>query len=170
MRTLISRLTAFMVDWLVLFAVLAAPQFAIMTLTGSWFLDQDSSPVASWAWVGISVTLPSLAYFVLSDHTPRGQTFGKQVMKIGVRSDDAFRLTWSQALVRNIVKLIPWELTHIMIFFPEPFSEDDPSSGKLALMMLSSIAFVLWLVAPFFDRPSFRALHDRVAGTRVQRV
>lgn len=155
-----------MIDWLVLFAVFAAPQFAIMAISGTWFLDEDSSPVLQWAWVGMSVTLPSYLYFVLSDRSSDGQTLGKRTMNLAARSDVATRMSWVQALVRNAVKLLPWEATHIMIFFPEPFG-DVPSGGKVALMVIANGLMITWLLAPLVDRPHFRALHDRVSDTRV---
>ena len=167
MRLYARRLVAFMLDWVVLFIALAAPQFAIMTITGWWFLDQDSSNVLTWAWVGISVTLPSLAYFTLCDRSPGGMTVGKRIMGVAVRPAGGERMTWGQALARNIVKLIPWEATHIMIFFPEPFGSESLSAGKIALMTLSNVLFVAWLLAPLVDRPKFRGIHDRMAGTTV---
>ncbi len=167
MWILLRRLIAFSLDCLILFLLFAAPQFLILTITGRWFLDEDSSNVLTWAWVGVSVTLPSLAYFTLCDSSRRGMTIGKRMLGLSVRSTRGHCVTWGQALGRNIVKLIPWEATHIMIFFPEPFGDDDPSPGKITLMVVANVLVLLWLVAPLSDRPRFRALHDRVSATVV---
>lgn len=167
MLTFLKRLFAFSVDWVVLFMVLAAPQFAVMLLTGRWFLDQDSSNIIQWAWVGLSVTLPSLAYFAVSDASRRGQTVGKRLTGIAVRSVDGSEMSWRQALLRNVVKLVPWEATHVMIFFPEPFDAEAMSVGKIGLMILSNVLLVVWLLVPLLDRRRFRAVHDRVGRTLV---
>jgi uncharacterized RDD family membrane protein YckC len=163
---LVRRLIAFLLDQVVLFAVLAMPQFLIAALSGSWFLDESSSNVLIWAWVGISVTVPSLIYFVVSDASKGGTTLGKRVLGLSVCANDRSRVSLGQSVLRNIVKLIPWEATHIMIIFPEPFG-DDLGAGKIALMIVSNILLVVWLIAPILDRPRCRALHDRVARTRV---
>ncbi len=167
MRILPPRFIAFSFDCLILFLLFAAPQFLIMKITGRWFLEEDSSIVLTWAWVGVSVTLPSLAYFTLCDSSRRGMTIGKRMLGLAVRSTRGCRVTWGQALGRNIVKLIPWEATHIMIFFPEPFGDGDPSPGKTALTVVANVLVLLWLVAPLSDRPRFRAIHDRVSATVV---
>jgi uncharacterized RDD family membrane protein YckC len=163
----VLRLVALMVDCTVLFTVLAAPQFAIMALTGRWFLDQNSAGVVTWAWVFVSVVIPSFVYFAICDRMRDGVTVGKRVTRLSVRPTDGTPMTWSRAIVRNAVKLIPWEATHIMIFFPEPFSDDPLSTGKIMLMSVANVLLVVWLVVPLLDRPDFRAVHDRVASTRV---
>jgi uncharacterized RDD family membrane protein YckC len=161
---LIHRLFAFFLDWVVLFLVLAAPQLAVMYLTGSWFLDENSSNVLTWGWVGISVTLPSLIYFVVCDASAKGMTVGKHVFGLSVRATGGSRVKLRQSLGRNVVKLIPWEATHIMVSFPEPFG-DDLSTGKNTLMILTDVLLVTWLLVPLYGCPGRRALHDRAAGT-----
>lgn len=170
MRIFLRRLIAFFLDCLILFLLLAAPQFLIMTMTGRWFLDEESSNVVTWAWVGLSVTLPSLAYFTLCDGLRRGMTVGKRLMGIAVMRPDGASMGLKRALGRNIVKLIPWEATHIMIFFPEPFGDEDPSPGKVALMMIANVLLAAWLIVPLLDQPRFRSVHDRVAETEVAAI
>lgn len=167
MQLFIRRLIAFGIDCTVLFAVLAAPQFAIMVLTGRWFLDQDSASVLTWAWVFVSIVVPSFAYFTVCDGLRDGVTIGKRLVRLSARPTDGLPMTWQRAAIRNVVKLIPWEATHIMIFFPEPFSDDPLSIGKMVLMWLANVLLVVWLAVPLLDRPLYRAIHDRLARTRV---
>lgn len=166
MRTVIARLIAFIIDWVVLCALFVVPQ-AILALTiDNWPFTYGTSQLAGWLWVLGTVSLPSWLYFTLSDRSSRGATVGKRVMKLAVRANDGSMLPRGRALIRTAVKLLPWEMTHIMVFFPEPFGE-ELTTAKIVLLVIVDALLLIWLVAPFLDRKRHRALHDRVAATHV---
>lgn len=166
MRALIRRLLAFMIDWVVLFAVFALPQ-AIIALFVEWPISYGTNTFVGWGWVLLTVSLPSWLYFTLSDSSSGGATVGKRVLGLSVREVDGERLPRRRALLRTAVKLLPWEMTHIMVFFPEPFGE-ELTPGKIVLLVIVDVLLLVWLVAPWLDRPRYRALHDRAAGSEVQ--
>src|SRR5699024_611410 len=69
LRRLLRRLIAFMIDWLVLFAVLVAPQAVIALLWPGWPLADIDNGWFAWGWVVLTVSLPSWVYFTLSDNS-----------------------------------------------------------------------------------------------------
>lgn len=166
MRLVIRRLVAFALDWVVLFAVFVAPQFLLAVVLDNWVLDYDSPPLLSWAWVTLTVSVPSWMYFVLSDSSMSGATVGKRLMRLSVRDGFGERLSRGRALIRTAVKLLPWEASHVMVFFPEPFG-DELTTAKIVMLVIVDALLLVWLAAPFLDRPRHRALHDRAAGSGV---
>lgn len=169
MILLLKRLVAFMIDWVVLFCVFALPQFILALMLGRWVLSYDSPPLAIWAWVALTVSVPSWIYFTLSDSSAAGATLGKRLFGLAVRDLKGGRIGQWRALARTAVKLAPWEMTHIMIFFPEPFG-DEIGTAKIVLIMIANALLIVWLAVPLLDRPGHRAIHDLVARTRVIRT
>ena len=166
MSLVIRRLVAFVLDWVVLFVVFVAPQFVLAVVLDTWVLDYDSPPLLSWAWVTLTVSVPGWIYFVLSDSSATGASLGKRLIGLAVRDESGERLSRGRALVRTAVKLLPWEATHIMVFFPEPFGE-ELTTTKIVMMVVVDVLLLVWLAAPFLDRSRHRALHDRAAGSAV---
>lgn len=154
-----------MLDWVVLFVVLVAPQGLMALAWDGWPLNSVENGWLAWAWVVLTVSIPSWVCFTLCASSRRGATAGKRVMKLAVRDQDGGERPRSRALLRTAIKLLPWELTHVMIFLPEPFGE-TLTPFKIAMIVLVNALMVIWLVAPIAN-PSRRALHDLVTGTVV---
>ncbi len=74
---MISRHIAFVLDWLVLFVVLVAPQAMIALIWNDWPLKDVENGLLAWGWVVLTVSVPSWFYFTLSDRSGRGATVGK---------------------------------------------------------------------------------------------
>lgn len=163
------RLVAFIIDWVMLCALFVVPQ-AILALTiANWPFTYGTSQFVGWLWVLGTVSLPSWLYFTLCDSSARGATVGKRLMKLAVRDACESTLPRGRALSRTAMKLLPWEMTHIMIFFPEPFGE-ELTTARIFLLVIVDVLLLIWLLAPFLDRPRHRALHDRVADSSVIRI
>jgi uncharacterized RDD family membrane protein YckC len=62
------------------------------------------------------VTLPVTLYFALSESSPRQATWGKQKLQLRVVGRNHDRLSFWRALGRTILKFIPWELSHTLIW------------------------------------------------------
>ena len=167
MVLVVRRLTAFVADWVVLFAVVVAPQAVIGLMWEDWPMNDVSNGYVAWLWVVLTVSLPSWIYFTLCDSSAVGATLGKRVMGVRVRAIPDGRLSRSGALVRTAVKLLPWELTHVMIFLPEPFG-DELTPFKTMMIVLVNVLLVVWLIVPFLNA-SHRALHDYAAKSCVVR-
>lgn len=169
MRIVIRRLIAFALDWIVLFAVFVLPQALIGLLWDGWPLLHVDEGWLAWGWVVLTVSVPSWIYFTLSASSARGATAGKRALGLAVRdAESGGRLPRGRALLRTAVKLLPWELTHVMIFLPEPIGE-TLSPFKIAMIVVVNGLMLTWLAVPLI-RPDRRALHDLVAGSVVTRA
>lgn len=168
MGTVLRRLVAFVLDWIVLFLVLVAPQAAIGLAWDGWPMNDVSNGYLAWGWVVLSVSLPSWIYFTVFDSTRDGATVGKRFLNLAVRNADGGELPRSRALVRTAVKLLPWELTHVMIFLPEPFG-DEFTPFKTTMIVVVDALLLTWLAAPFVN-PSRKAIHDLAASSVVVNV
>lgn len=87
------------------------------------------------------------------------------MLRLSTRSWEGGALPRIRALRRTAVKLLPWELTHVMIFVPEPFGE-TLTPFKIAMIVIVDALLLAWFIAPFLDRRR-RALHNRVTESDV---
>ncbi|HJP72005.1 MAG TPA: RDD family protein, partial [Candidatus Limnocylindria bacterium] len=103
---------AYLVDICVLAAVLLPVAFLSGTALGTEGLSGPDIYLRALALV----SLPSWAYFILTDRLADGRSVGKRVL--GLRSTDGRGNppSWGQAIVRTAVKLLPWELVHLAFF------------------------------------------------------
>lgn len=105
----------------------------------------------------------SIIYFGAM-HAARGQTVGKIAGKLKVVNDiDASPITTQTAYVRALAYAGPGLLTGFVAF-----------AGSRALMSMTSMIVMAYLlinvIFALIDSGRQRALHDRIAGTRIVKV
>ncbi len=112
---------------------------------------------------GFSV-LPVLVYLTVTEARPAQATWGKRRGGLLVVGPGGRRPGWGRAAARNAVKLLPWQLAHIavarLILGVDDVVTIVVTDGLAIVIPVVSVAMVV------LD-PQRRALHDRVAGTRV---
>ncbi len=69
------------------------------------------------------------------------------MLGLSTRSSEGGALPRIRAFRRTAVKLLPWELTHVMIFVPEPFGE-TLTPFKIAMIIVVNALLLVWLVTP----------------------
>ena len=62
------------------------------------------------------VTLPVTLYFAISESSPSQATWGKRRLKLKVTAGDGHRISFWRSLARTLLKFIPWELSHTLIW------------------------------------------------------
>ena len=162
---------AFLVDYLVIavwIAVVVGVGFwlraAAPDLAGSLFGD----PLTAEATGFVALTLPVGLYFALSEAGPRGATLGKRRLGIRVIGDGGSAVSLGRSVLRTVLKLAPWELSHAIIWrYASPGSAPDA--------VLTAGLVVVWgliganLAAALLDDRR-RSLYDRLSGTSVVRA
>lgn len=113
--------------------------------------------------VFLATVLPAGAYLGLTEATGQA-TLGKRRQGLQVVDRDGAPPDPARIAVRTAVKLLPWQLAHIavgriMLGVRQPWLVWPCYVGSLAGPVVS--------VAQALRDPAGRALHDRVAGTRV---
>jgi uncharacterized RDD family membrane protein YckC len=62
------------------------------------------------------ITLPITLYFAVSESSLQQATWGKQRLKLKVGERNGNRMSFWRALGRTILKFVPWEISHTLIW------------------------------------------------------
>ena len=159
-----KRLFAYWLDFVLLVICLVVPQWLIFVLTSGFPFNRLNTGLEIELWVMLSISLPVWLYFVLFE-VYQQQSFGKKLLKLVVVNDTGSKLTLKQAFLRTLIKLLPWELTHIIILIPEPWwSVQEPK--YVFLIYIPNFIMLLYVVMLFVNK-GVKGLHDYLPHTQV---
>lgn len=133
----------------------------LIGITDEWFHNSWNMEL----YVLISISMPIWFYFTYFDSHKSKGSFGKRILKLSVVDLQGDRIHWRTSFGRTLLKLLPWEVTHIGAIFPTPiYFEDNPE-----LRILSIIGLLLLMVyaGSILQNRHQRSIHDRLMGTRV---
>lgn len=162
-----QRLAAYLLDVAMLFGVLMLIQMAIWFLGKGFPYSFFSSGIHIELWVLLSMSLPAWLYFTLNEKSVRQATFGKRLFHLQVAHANGSRIGFWRALLRTVVKLLPWELTHITLLIPVPMW-GDPSPGMRIGLIVVYLLIGLYLGVMFLNRRR-QSIHDLALNTVVIR-
>lgn len=110
------------------------------------------------------LTFPVSVYFIICDSRLVGRTFGKKKMGIQVVHQDGQQLSLLHSLVRVILKFLPWELSHYLVYrFVDVGDEGVPFS--LLIIIVYALIIVYILTAIFTKKK--QSLYDLICKTEV---
>jgi uncharacterized RDD family membrane protein YckC len=162
-----KRLFAFLIDYLVI-AGYAVVLFGLAVLGFELF---GASPAISNPIVGqmvgfITLTLPVFLYFFITEKGKRKGTIGKRKLKIQVETE-AVNLTRNM-LLRNILKLLPWEIAHTGVHWVVYYSNNNPEVPYWiwAFLIIPQIAVVLYFFSIIFYKGE-SSFYDKIAKTKI---
>ncbi|WP_145135144.1 RDD family protein [Paenibacillus sp. Y412MC10] len=165
MKLTLVRLTAYGLDFIMLAVVLVGFQLAAYHLTGGFPFDRLDKGYQIECWVLATMSFPVWLYFIVSEYF-FGATLGKKLLRLSVTRRDGGRISFIQAAGRTCLKLLPWELTHLIVLVPDPWwSIQEPPYP--ALVLIPNGMILLYIVFLLLNRGK-RALHDIPAGTSVR--
>lgn len=165
MKIIIKRMVAYWLDFVILAMVLISLQWTLYTVLGGFPFEYLKKGYQIELWVLTSMSLPVWVYFILFEFTKR-QTLGKRMLKLEVINEKGRNIKFSQALLRTFIKLLPWELTHLIILVPTPWwgAEEPVNTFLIWIPNLLLIVYVVFL----FPSKGNKGVHDYLAQTRVQ--
>jgi uncharacterized RDD family membrane protein YckC len=171
----LRRCTAYALDCLLIFLV------TVVLFQGlTWLLTQGAwwNNLRTWitaeGWIVFSVVLPTWLYFTLFEASPWQATVGKHLLGLRVANMDGKRLALPHALLRNFLKLIPWNFVHIGLIAPSPTGLSPlgqlPSSMNWwgSFLIIANLLTLLYLLTPLFTGGQ-RSIHDLLGNTCVNR-
>jgi RDD family. len=165
MKLSLRRLLAYAADFLLLAAVLAGSQWLLNALTGGFPFDSLKRGYQIELWVLLTISLPTWLYFVWMEKRT-GRTLGKMMLRLAVESREGGPPSLPQSFLRTLIRLLPWELTHLIVLVPDPWwGVEQPENGFL--IFIPNAMLVLY-VAYLFAYRGTRAIHDAFARTRVR--
>jgi len=159
------RIVAYLFDFFVLFSILISLQ-GVAYLVGHGFPYRLlNTGVRIELWVFLSISLPVWLYFALSESSSHQATFGKRLFGLQVMNKVGNRIGFGQAVLRTVIKLIPWELTHLSLMLPIPLWW-DPQPGLRPGIVVVYILIGIYLVTMFLNKRR-QSVHDLIAQTMV---
>ena len=169
------RLGAFGVDQVVV-AVYLAGLFGFVWVVsqlglGSFVRGAFEEPVQAQLLGLILVTLPVVMYYAAWEGSPLAATPGKLLLGVRVTAAGGGPLPLGRAMVRSGVKLLPWEISHTVLWrLPGwPGAVETLPPWALAGFAFTWILVGAWLLSLFLD-PEGRTAYDRAAGAVVVRA
>lgn len=150
-----------MLAWLtVVFVVVGVPQLlGWIDLAWVW-----SRPLAADVAVTFLTVAPFLGYLTMTEAGPTRATWGKRRVGLAIHDPEG-TVTFGQVLVRNTIKVLPWQFGHMSAM---RFSVFGASTSYAVLMFVSSVVLLAAMVLPALAGRT--GLHDRASGTRVRAV
>jgi uncharacterized RDD family membrane protein YckC len=167
--TFLQRLLAFLLDymWIVTYLALLVVMSTLVyppiqqIFTYSLWLSQ--------LFGFLLVTLPVSLYYIIMDSKIGRQSFGKKKIGIRVVNRSGQPLTLGHSTLRTILKFIPWELSHFLVYrFASLGNQEVPFVYYLIGGIVYGLLFAYILTA-LFTRTK-RSLYDMMARTEVVKV
>ena len=112
------RTNAFVLDYVIILFYLAAITLLVFLLNSisninDWlFTDRVSAQFVAFLFVTLPVTL----YFAISESSIRQATWGKRRVGLKVTDYKGERISFWRSFARTLLKFIPWELSHTLIW------------------------------------------------------
>lgn len=163
MRLTLKRLIAYWLDFVILASVLGGGQWLLNNITNGFPFTYLDTGYKIEAWVLLTMSLPVWLYFILLE-SKKGQTLGKKFLNIKVVNKEGQNIKTTQAIARTLVRLLPWELTHIIILIPKPWWTATPESTYL--IYIPNALILIYMGYLFYKRGN-KAIHDNYAKTEV---
>lgn len=164
MKLTIRRLLAYWLDVTLAAGILIGAQLLLYYISSGFPFDALDQGYEIELWVLATISLPVWLYFIWCELSLQ-KTIGKKLLGLQVVSEVDSRLTFFQVLVRTFIKLLPWELTHLIILVPEPWwSVDEP---KNVLWICLPNAMMIIYIAVVLSGRGVKGFHDYPARTRV---
>ena len=113
-----SRAGAFLLDYVLILAYLGGLALAGLFLTLGPFGDAwaalVSTPARRDLLAFLTTVFPVTAYFVWSERSAAGATWGKRKLGLRVVDLQSDRISSGQALIRSVVKFTPWQIQALL--------------------------------------------------------
>ncbi len=120
-------------------------------------------------YILLTISLPVWLYFARGDSGRHRATIGKRIFGLQVTGLDGETLTFARAFVRSILKLAPWEMTHLALMLPTPVWDAPNDALMRPPFMLSTFLVGSWFVTAFLT-PNHQAPHDLIMKSVVARA
>jgi uncharacterized RDD family membrane protein YckC len=107
----VRRVLAFGIDWVVI-----ATYGALLAGITMWCTSGEprafANPLAGQTFAFVVFVVPIIFYFALLEHSRWHASVGKRLVGLVVRRETGGQLTIGRVLLRNGIKLMPWECGH----------------------------------------------------------
>jgi uncharacterized RDD family membrane protein YckC len=163
----ISRVGAYAVDAILLFiaipTILGAVCILLFYLTVGF--DWMQNGFLFWLYVFFAASIPFWLYYSLLESSARQATFGMRLFGLRVTDTDGNRIGFGRALLRTVIKLLPFEINHLVMFLPTPIWYDPNPGFRIGFLVVNAL-IILYFATMFLTRRR-QSVHDLVSRTVV---
>jgi uncharacterized RDD family membrane protein YckC len=161
----LRRVATFLADYLILALWMGLLFLASGPLGLGSLMGRD--PALQHALAFLTLTLPVLLYFALAEASPWRGTVGRRLAGLRVEREDGERAGPRRTLVRNALKLLPWEIAHAALHRVEgwPLDPAPPGGGHWIAWTTALLLSTVWFTTAMIGSTPY----DRLAGTVVRR-
>ncbi len=161
----VLRLTAFVVDWMMV-ALWGGLLFGVIMLVTGGDPHGLGGPWKAQAVGFVCMTLPFTLYFAFCESSRWQASIGKRVVGLAVLRRSGGQLSFGRALLRSGIKFVPWEFGNTLA--QQAFFGAD---GEFPMWLwgptaIAGIGPLWWLVVLFVTGGT---PYDRWVGARVNR-
>lgn len=166
---IVRRAGAYLVDCAVMFAVFAVLQSFVFLPLRHRLIGSDE-----WLMAGgfpleiytlLTISLPTWLYFAWCERSAWQATIGKRVLRLMVTDTQGDRIGFGRAMLRTVIKLLPWEISHLTVNLPTSMMFEPEPRFRFGFL----VVFVLLIVYPALILLTRRrqSVHDLIAKTTV---
>lgn len=161
------RLAAMGIDFLILagYGLILALVAVVIIRTTGWE-QRLNSAIAGDILAFVTLVLPVILYFSFQEGSSRQATIGKRRMGLKVIDSQGNRMSFGRALLRSVLKFLPWQLAHTAIF---QIRYGNDSGNIFGLSIVAQLLVIIYLLSIWLDKQR-RAPYDFLAGSRVTRT
>jgi uncharacterized RDD family membrane protein YckC len=162
-----KRLGAFALDYIIILGYLIGIVLLSLLLNAvfnaSEWLFEDRIRAQFVAF--LLVTLPVTLYFAISESSPSQATWGKRRLKLQVTDRGGNRIGFRRSLARTLLKFVPWELSHTLIWqiYFSPIVSPWINYGFALVYLLIGLNIISLLLTK-----THQTLYDLLAQTYVR--
>lgn len=114
----------------------------------------------------VTLILPVLVYFIISELGVSSNTLGKRIVGLKVASIDNKKLSINQAVLRNVIKFLPWEFAHVLVYILILVPKAADTKLLIFGLILVNIIPIVYLSMIVF-RSDHRGPHELISRTEV---
>jgi len=165
----IARFKAFAIDYLIIIGYIVLLFAATLAISRLLDADLDNIDTLTAELIGfITLTLPVILYFSFTEAGKFAGSIGKIRFHLKVIPVSKHKASFFQALLRNVIKFLPWEIAHFFVYQLFYFSRtnmEPPVWVLYGLVASQAIAFVYLLFILF--RKDNRSVYELISSTKV---
>ena len=167
----LKRILAFLIDWVIILIY----AFLLFVVVNFFRENSDSniliSPLRGQLVGFLSLTVPAILYFVLSENSVLQATTGKRILGLKVTNISDEKASASQLLIRNLLKLGPWEIAHFGVHWLMYYTNQnlDPPNWVMLVLIIAQLLVLIYF-AWIFSNSDKRTIYELASGTKVKMV
>jgi uncharacterized RDD family membrane protein YckC len=166
---IVRRTGAYLVDYVVMAAAFLILQSFLFQPLRHRLIGSDE-----WLKAGgfpleiytvLTIYLPTWLYFAWSEQSTWQGTIGKRVFRLIVTDVGGDRIGFGRAMLRTVIKLLPWELAHLTVNLPTSMMFEPEPEFRFGFLVVFAL-LVLYPALVVLTR-RHQSLHDLIAKTVV---